>query len=150
MPEGRVHHRHAYQLARLLGLKLDPTVVPMIDRIIDSPHTIPRGLLRELRSCSEHRVKTLAETALTGLRYSQALRHDWGLNRARRGRSPEVLKALVKCLYGEDAVLLVDLHSSLDMIDTRKMSPQDYIEWAHNNGVDKRVIDYILSMVLAS
>ncbi len=149
MPDRETHARHSYTLARVLGLRVDPTIIPIIDRIIDSPHTLPRGILEKLRTCNDPRARTLAETALAGLRYSQALRHDWGLNRLRRGRSPEVLKSVVKCLYGDDAVVLVDLHSSLDMIHSRGMSPEEYLDWARVNGVDGRVIGYILSKVLS-
>ena len=149
MPDRRTHARHSYTLARLLGLSIDPTIIPMIDRIIDNPQALPRGLISKLAGCNDQRVRTMAETVLAGLRYSQALRHDWGLNRARRGRSPEILKSVVKCLYGEDAVVLVDLHSSLDMIHSRGMSQEEYLEWATANKIDARVVDYILSKVFA-
>ncbi len=147
MPDRRTHIEHASRLIKLLNLPLPVEATHTIEQIIDNPDRIPRNLISQLEAC-DGRIAMIASLWKLGLRYSQAYRHDWGLNRRKRGASAQLLKDLVSCLYGKDTTLLVDLHSSLDMIQSRNMRPRDYLEWAKNNNIDERVIDYILSHVL--
>ena len=144
MPERRIHLEHAYKFYLKENLSIDPIHIPLIEKLIDDPSLVRTSIIRAASNCRDSIITKMLETLSMGLRYSTAMSHDWGLNRRRRGRSSELIKRLVTCLYGRDAVMLVDLHSSLDVISMRSMSIEEYIEWAEANNVDPRVRSYVV------
>ncbi|MEB3773327.1 MAG: hypothetical protein GSR86_00170 [Desulfurococcales archaeon] len=147
MPGRGVHLEHAYRFARREGLSIDPRYIPLIEKLIDDPGLVRTSVLRAAEGCGDRIIARMVEALRAGLRYSTAMRHDWGLNRRRRGRSSELVKSLVRCLYGDDAPALVDLHSSLDVISMWGLGAGEYLEWARVNRVDPRVRAYILEEV---
>jgi len=147
LPDRVTHVSHALEFIKLYRLRVDPQVIFDIENIIDNPYTVKTRVIRSLHTCNDAMISKMIETVKLGLKYSNAFRHDWGLNRARRGRIPLLLKSIIECLYGSDAKLLVDLHSSLDMIVQRGFKPVDYIEWARSNSVEDPVIEYVLNRI---
>ncbi len=124
MPGRKTHIYYALRMITDLNLSVDREAVSIIQTLIDYPSKLPRVYLEKLREkCSSQ----LLEAYYSGLRGKGYFVHDW---RSEGGR--DLLKEIVSCVFGNDAVLLVDLHFLLD----------DIWEGKQPRGYDHRVLHY--------
>ncbi len=129
-----------------MGLTIDDVV--LIEALIDEPARYANIIINliesKINNCNSKNLYNLIESYKSGLKINGVFSHDWGLNRARRGKSTRILKKIVSCIFGDDARLIVDLHSSIDMVYAgRFRCMHDYRKWATAHGIDPRVIEFV-------
>ena len=128
MPNRRIHLTSALRFIEAYNLNAKFEDVSIIETLIDHPGKLPALLRYSIyRKCGGN---PLLEAARSGFRIRGVMSHDW---RSRAGR--RTLEDIVECLFGADAVLLVQLHLALDDIWEGKI-PRDY---------DDRVILFVSS-----
>ena len=130
MPDRKTHLYYAYRLIRELNLKIPPEAPSIIQSLIDYPRSLPAGFIREAYGkCPS----PLFEAWRSGMKILGYGAHDW-----QRPKGRQLLRRLVECLYGPDAVLLVDLHFALD----------DLWEGKALEGYDARVLRFALAVAV--
>ncbi len=146
MPARRKHLEADLLFSRMYNLNLKIEDLILIEALIDEParHATLIIKLVKHRGCSSTLLNNLVNSYMAGLRFNGVFSHDWRLNRYTRGRQPLILKWLVSCIFGDEATLIIDLHSSLDMIySSRFRDRRDYRRWAERNRIDYRVIEFV-------
>ena len=127
MPDRKTHLYYAYRMIRELNLRVPQDAPSIIQSLIDYPRRLPEGFIRE---AYEKCPSPLFDAWKAGMRIPGYGAHDW-----QRPKGRLLLKRLVECLYGPDAVLLVDLHFALD----------DVWEGRTPEGYDPRVLRFALA-----
>ena len=106
MPDRKTHLYYSYKIIRELGLNIDYEAASIIQTLIDYPRKLPKKLIEYI---NEKCGNPLLEAWQIGMRIKGFGSHDWMSEKGRK-----YLKEIVRCLYGEEATILVDLHFELD------------------------------------
>ncbi len=108
MPDRRTHIKYDILLAEKYNLNVTIEGIALIETIIDHPNRLPNGLKKLFQECDLH---PSLSASLLGFHIKGVMSHDWS---SRLGR--ELLYKLLSCLFGEDALLIAELHFALDSI----------------------------------
>lgn len=130
LPDKRIHLYYDLLFARRYNLSLNVEEITQIEAIIDHPRSLAENYKKMLVECCSH---PALEAAYAGLRVKGAMSHDW---RSRLGR--RLLYNILKCLFGEEAVLIAMLHFALDDLWERKpldQHPEIIIRFLSDRGL---------------
>jgi len=108
MPDRRTHIKYDILLAEKHNLDVTIEDITLIETIIDHPNRLPKALKKLFQECDPH---PSLSASLVGFHIKGVMRHDWS---SRLGR--ELLFKLLSCLFGDDAILIAELHFALDSI----------------------------------
>ncbi|NOZ30424.1 MAG: hypothetical protein GXO68_00510 [Crenarchaeota archaeon] len=108
MPERRTHIKYDILLAEKYNLNVTIEDITLIETIIDHPNRLPNTLKKVFQECNIH---PSLNASLAGFHIKGVMRHDWNSSLGR-----ELLYKLLSCLFGEDALLIAELHFALDSI----------------------------------
>ena len=152
MPSHVIHFKYAYNFLKNHGVIPDVDKIRFIDLLIDDPRNhAPR--IQELVETNDD-IRLCVYSELSGelilLQVLPQLGHDlltqrYSPRKTSWSRSMiQFLRRLIKCIYGEEYELLVDLHVFLDMTEKWCCDDELLQDWASEVGIDPRILDYYI------
>ena len=150
MPSHAIHSKHARIFLKNQGVIPDLHRVRFVDLLIDDPEKYASRVLELMETDDKIRLciyrELLNQTIL--LQVLPQLGHDLRTQRyspKKTGWSRNMipfLRKLVKCVCGEDYMLLVDLHVFLDMAEKWCCDDELLEDWAQDVGIDHKILEY--------